>query len=170
MFICICIYVNVYTYPPALVQVLLCIVNTVRAGAFAWAELPNIIRVGLENDGKLHTNLGDDQEVHAPPSALLPLFARKRLLCWNVQDEENGRGLTDLDGDLTGLKACRRMRLSGLTGVVLCWDVQDEEKLAHVGANQTRSCDLMGLGRSLADLGGDLTGLEGCGFDWFSVV
>ena len=55
-----------------------------RRQGICWAELPNIIRVGLENDGKLQTNLQDDQEVPAPPSALLPLFARKRLLCWVV--------------------------------------------------------------------------------------
>ena len=50
-----------------------------------------------------------------------------------------GRGLTDLDGDLTGLGAWWRTRLCGLTGVVLCWDVQEEERLADVRASQ--DCD-----------------------------
>ena len=46
------------------------------------------------------------------------------------------RGLTDLDGDLTGMEAYQRTGLCGLTGVVLRWDVQEEERLADAGAKQ----------------------------------
>ena len=40
------------------------------------ARLPNITRVGLEKDGRLHTNLEDDQEATPPPIPSLPPASR----------------------------------------------------------------------------------------------
>ena len=43
-----------------------------RSKRIYWVEVPNIIRVGLENDGKLQTNLEDGEEVPARPPAPPP--------------------------------------------------------------------------------------------------